>query len=368
MKLVRVGEPGAERPGVLDDEGGVRDLSALVTDIDGDLLADPGRLAAVRAALEVCELPAWGGSRRFGPPVARPGKVVGIGLNYHDHAEAAGVEPPAEPIVFLKPSSSITGPYDLIVVPDGSEHTDWEVELGVVIGSPLRACDDPGAAMGAIAGYAAVNDVTERAHVQQGPTWAKGKCHDTFCPLGPWLVTADEIPDPQALRLELRVNGTPRQRGSSANMVFGVGELLAHLQRADDPGTGRSRPHRHTGWCGGRASRTSPVPPRRGRGRNRGAEPRPSADSGGAGHGSGLGSAGRNRDSGPSTLNNEEGEPARGGWRFWSWGGQPRAPLWSRRRARTSFIAISCAPGAWRARGAPHEVIASVTMSDHHFG
>lgn len=229
MKLVRVGEPGVERPGVLDDEGGVRDLSALVTDIDGDLLADTGRLAALQAALEAGELPAWDGSRRFGPPVARLGKVVGIGLNYHDHAEAAGVEPPAEPIVFLKPSSSITGPYDLIVVPDGSEHTDWEVELGVVIGSPLRACDDPGAAMGAIAGYTAVNDVTERAHVQQGPTWARGKCHDTFCPLGPWLVTTDEIPDPQALRLELRVNGTPRQRGSSANMVFGVGELLAHL-------------------------------------------------------------------------------------------------------------------------------------------
>ncbi|GAB3291976.1 fumarylacetoacetate hydrolase family protein [Parasphingorhabdus pacifica] len=229
MKLVRVGEPGFERPGVLDGDDRIRDLSAFATDVDGALVADTDRLNAVRAALETGELPVLEGVRRFGPPVARPGKVVGIGLNYHDHADEAGVDPPAEPIVFFKPSSSIIGPSDLIVVPEDSEHTDWEVELGVVIGSPLRACGDPDLATRAVAGYATANDLTERAHLQQGPTWARGKCHDTFCPLGPWLVTADEVADPQVLQLDLWVNGTRRQRGSSSDMVFGVGEVLAHL-------------------------------------------------------------------------------------------------------------------------------------------
>lgn len=226
MRLVRVGEPGAERPGVLDAAGLVRDVSGFAHDIDGDLLADPERLAAIDAGREA--LPELSATR-FGPPIASPGKVVGIGLNYRCHAAAAGAEPPAEPIVFLKPSSGITGPNDEIVLPPGSAHTDWEVELGVVIGTRLRSCPDPAEALRSVAGYVAANDVTERAHLRSGPTWVRGKCHDTFSPLGPWLVTADEIPDPQALSLDLRVNGTDRQRGSTADMVFGVAELLSHL-------------------------------------------------------------------------------------------------------------------------------------------
>ena len=226
MRLVRVGEPGAERPGVLDAAGLVRDVSGFTRDIDGELLADPERLAAIEAGREA--LPVLPTSR-FGPPLAQPGKVVGLGLNSHDHAAAAGAEPPAEPIVFLKPSSGITGPTDEIVLPPGSDHTDWEAELGVVIGTRLRSCPDPATALRAVAGYVAANDVTERAHLGSGPTWVRGKCHDTFSPLGPWLVTADEIPDPQALSLDLRVNGTRRQQSSTANMVFGVAELLSHL-------------------------------------------------------------------------------------------------------------------------------------------
>ncbi|SFS73696.1 fumarylacetoacetate hydrolase family protein [Saccharopolyspora flava] len=226
MRLVRVGEPGAERPGVLDAAGLVRDVSGFAHDIDGDLLADPERLAAIAAGRQALpELPAT----RFGPPIARPGTVVGIGLNYRCHAAEAGAEPPAEPIVFLKPSGGIIGPNDEIVLPPGSAHTDWEVELGVVIGTRLRSCPDPRTALRSVAGYVAANDVTERAQLASGPTWVRGKCHDTFTPLGPWLLTADEIGDPQDLRLEAQVNGIPRQRGSTADMVFGVGELLAHL-------------------------------------------------------------------------------------------------------------------------------------------
>ncbi|WP_325049457.1 fumarylacetoacetate hydrolase family protein [Saccharopolyspora rhizosphaerae] len=211
---------------MLDAADLVRDVSGFAHDIDGDLLADPERLAAVEAGREA--LPVLSAAR-FGPPISRPGKVVGIGLNYRCHAAAAGVEPPTEPIVFLKPSSGITGPDDEIVLPPGSTGTDWEVELGVVVGTRLRHCSDPARALRAVAGYVAANDVTERRHLTSGPTWARGKCHDTFSPIGPWLVTADEIPDPQALDLGLRVNGTPRQQGSTAQMVFGVAELLAHL-------------------------------------------------------------------------------------------------------------------------------------------
>ncbi len=229
MRLVRAGRPGAERPGVLDAVGRVRDLSWLTADIDGDFLSDPQRLAAARDALGGDRLAVVAAPGRLGAPVARPGKIVGIGLNYADHAAEAGVTPPEEPVVFLKASSTVVGPHDDLVLPGRSTHTDWEVELGVVVGTTLSGCSDPRAALAAVAGYVAVNDVTERAHAASGPTWAKGKCHDTFCPTGPWLLTADELPDPQHLGLGLWVNGTQQQRSSTAEMVFGVGELLAYV-------------------------------------------------------------------------------------------------------------------------------------------
>ncbi|TWP35439.1 fumarylacetoacetate hydrolase family protein [Leekyejoonella antrihumi] len=229
MRLVRVGAPGSERPGVIDGAGVLRDLSPLTADIDAAFLA--GDWAAdVRSALEADTLPTLEPGR-LGAPIARPGNVVGIGLNYADHAARAGVAVPSEPIVFLKASSSVVGPTDVIRIPSGSTQTDWEAELGVVIGAPLRLCDDPDQALRSIAGLVAADDVTEREHAASGPTWAKGKCHDTFCPIGPWLVSPDEVGDLQDLRIELWVNGERRQAGSTAQMTFGVGELLAYVSR-----------------------------------------------------------------------------------------------------------------------------------------
>jgi 2-keto-4-pentenoate hydratase/2-oxohepta-3-ene-1,7-dioic acid hydratase in catechol pathway len=229
VRLLRVGPPGAERPAALDDAGVLRDLSSVTPDVDGRLLADPVALAAVRAALAAASLPVLPPGLRVGPPVARPGKVVGIGLNYKDHAAEAGVPIPDEPVVFLKPSTSVSGPFDPIVLPAGSESSDHEVELGVVVGRLLKDCSDPTAALAAVGGYLTVDDVTERARLAKGPTWAKGKCADTFTPIGPWLVTPDEVGDPQQLTLELSVNGASRQSGSTALMAYGVGELLAYV-------------------------------------------------------------------------------------------------------------------------------------------
>jgi 2-keto-4-pentenoate hydratase/2-oxohepta-3-ene-1,7-dioic acid hydratase in catechol pathway len=215
---------------VLDGDDLVRDLSSMTPDIDGRFLSDPARVEVARQALASGNLPVLtGGATRLGAPIAKPGKVVGIGLNYHDHAAEAGVVPPAEPVVFLKASSSVVGPYDNIELPPGSAHTDWEVELGVVLGHPLRRTASETAALSAVAGYVVANDVTERRLAADGPTWAKGKCSDTFCPLGPWLVTPDEIDDPQDLDLRLSVNGAPRQSGHTGQMVFGVGALLTYL-------------------------------------------------------------------------------------------------------------------------------------------
>jgi len=229
MRLLRVGPPGRERPAALDGGGLLRDLSSLTPDVDGRLLADPVALAAVRAAVESGALPVLPAGLRVGPPVARPGKVVGIGLNYKDHAAEAGLPIPDEPVVFLKPSTTVSGPYDPIVLPAGSSAGDHEVELGVVVGSRLKDCFDPAAALAAVGGYLTADDVTERARLAQGPTWAKGKCADTFTPIGPWLVTPDEVGDPQGLSLALSVNGASRQSGSTALMAYGVGELLAYV-------------------------------------------------------------------------------------------------------------------------------------------
>ncbi|MYW16872.1 fumarylacetoacetate hydrolase family protein [Streptomyces sp. SID161] len=231
MKLLRVGTAGAERPALLDADGTLRDLSGLVDDIDGTLLADGAALARVRAAAEAGDLPALDPSGlRIGPPVGRIGKVVCIGLNYHDHAREAGAEAPAEPVVFLKAPDTVVGPHDTVLVPRGSVKTDWEVELAIVIGRTARYLDSAEEALAHIAGYAVAHDVSEREYqIERGGTWDKGKNCETFNPLGPWLVTADEVADPQNLPLRLWVNGELRQDGTTAEQIFPVGEVVRYV-------------------------------------------------------------------------------------------------------------------------------------------
>lgn len=229
MRLLRVGPAGEERPAGIDDDGVLRELSPVVDDIDGALLDDIVTLHRTRLALASRRLSEVPAGTRLAAPLARPGKIVGIGLNYRDHAVEVGAEVPARPVVFLKPSSSMVGPHDVIELPKGSTATDYEVELGVVIGRRLRGSDDPRDALRAVGGYVAVNDVTERELATDGPTWAKGKCCDTFTPVGPWLVTPDEIPDPQTLGLQLRVDGVLRQDGTTESMVCPVGDILCYL-------------------------------------------------------------------------------------------------------------------------------------------
>ncbi|WP_354642316.1 fumarylacetoacetate hydrolase family protein [Kitasatospora camelliae] len=232
MKLLRVGPAGAERPVVLGEDGTAYDLSGRTADIDGAFLArlDPAELAAAVAAGDLPRTETAG--ERIGAPVARPGTVVGIGLNYRDHAEQIGADLPAEPVVFLKPTSTVVGPDDEVLVPRGGEKTDYEIELAVVIGRTARYLETVEEAAGVIAGYAAVNDVTERAfQLERGGQWDKGKSAETFTPLGPWLVTPDEVGDPQKLGLRLWVNGELRQDGSTADMVFPVLEIVRYLSR-----------------------------------------------------------------------------------------------------------------------------------------
>ncbi|GAA3176584.1 MULTISPECIES: fumarylacetoacetate hydrolase family protein [Streptomyces] len=231
MKLLRVGTTGAERPALLDADGTLRDLTGLVPDIDGALLADGAALARVRAAAEAGELPVLDAAGlRTGPPVARIGKVVCIGLNYHDHARETGAAVPEEPIIFLKAPDTVVGPDDTVLVPRGAEKTDWEVELAVVIGRTARYLPDDDAARAAVAGYAVAHDVSERAfQIERGGQWDKGKNCETFNPLGPWLVTADEVPDPQALGLRLWVNGELKQRGTTAEQIFPVAEVVRYV-------------------------------------------------------------------------------------------------------------------------------------------
>jgi 2-keto-4-pentenoate hydratase/2-oxohepta-3-ene-1,7-dioic acid hydratase in catechol pathway len=228
MKLVRVGNPGAERPGMIDAQGRVRDLSGVVADI-GALQLAPAALARL-AQVDPASLPVIEGAR-YGVPWSGVGKIVAIGLNYADHAAEAGMPLPAEPIVFLKANSSLNGPDDAVMLPFGSEKTDWEVELGVVIGSTARNVSRE-AALNHVAGYCVVNDVSEREfQIERGGTWDKGKGCDTFCPAGPWLVTRDEVPDPQALGLWLEVNGERVQKGSTATMVFDVATVVSYVSR-----------------------------------------------------------------------------------------------------------------------------------------
>ena len=227
MKLLRYGPEGAEKPGILDAAGRIRDLSAHVSDIAGPLLAD---LSPLRA-LDPEALPLVEGTPRIGPCVGQVGKFIGIGLNYADHAAEAGLQVPPEPIVFSKFTSCICGPDDPILIPRGSEKTDWEVELGIVIGRPARYITED-QAMDHVAGFCVVNDVSERAFQnERAGQWCKGKGCDHFGPIGPWLVTADEVADPQALRLWLRLNGQTMQDGSTATMVYGVRFLVAYLSQ-----------------------------------------------------------------------------------------------------------------------------------------
>jgi 2-keto-4-pentenoate hydratase/2-oxohepta-3-ene-1,7-dioic acid hydratase in catechol pathway len=233
MKLLRVGTAGAERPALLDAEGTLRDLSGLVDDIDGALLADEEALGRIRAAAEGGELPALDAAGlRIGPPLGRIGKVVCIGLNYYDHARETGMEPPPEPVVFLKAPDTVVGPNDTVLVPRGSVKTDWEVELAVVIGRTARYLDSAREGLAHVAGYALAHDVSEREYqMERGGTWDKGKNCETFNPLGPWLVTADEIADPQDLSLRLWVNGELKQDGTTAEQIFPVGEVVRYLSR-----------------------------------------------------------------------------------------------------------------------------------------
>ncbi len=229
MKLLRYGPPGAERPGRLDREGRIRGLSGHVTDIAGDVLA-PESLARLKS-LDDADLPVIDADLRIGPCIGRVGKFICIGLNYSDHAAETGADLPDEPILFMKATSAICGPNDDVVLPRGSEKTDWEVELGVVIGTAARyvALED---AMAHVAGYCVVNDVSERAfQMERGGQWVKGKSADTFGPIGPWLVTADEIPDPHNLTMDLSVDGRHYQHGSTRTMVFQVPFLIHYISQ-----------------------------------------------------------------------------------------------------------------------------------------
>ncbi|MFD6416884.1 fumarylacetoacetate hydrolase family protein [Streptomyces sp. NPDC060194] len=233
MKLLRVGEAGRERPAALDAEGVLRDLSGVVGDVDGALLADDAALARVREAVAAGALPVLPAEGlRIGPPVGRIGKIVCVGLNYHDHAAETGAAIPEEPILFMKAPDTVVGPDDVVLIPRDSVKTDWEVELAVVIGRTARYLDSAADGLAAVAGYAVAHDVSERAfQIERGGQWDKGKNCETFNPLGPWLVTADEIPDPQALGLRLWVNGELKQDGHTSQQIFPVGEVVRYVSR-----------------------------------------------------------------------------------------------------------------------------------------
>ena len=232
MELMRLGEPGAERPFVRDDEGVVRDLASLTDDIDGAFLAADG-IPRVRAALIAGTLAAVDATGlRVGAPVARPTAVICVGQNYAAHAAESGSAPPSEPVLFFKHPNTIIGPDDVVLLPPGAEQVDWEVELAVVIGRTARYLSSPEDARAVIAGYTVSNDVSERAYQLEvsGGQWSKGKCAETFNPLGPVLRPADEI-DPQSLRLRSFVNGEPRQDSSTADMIFPVLQLVHEISR-----------------------------------------------------------------------------------------------------------------------------------------
>ncbi|WP_419913827.1 fumarylacetoacetate hydrolase family protein [Hoeflea sp.] len=229
MKLLRFGDAGQEKPGMVDAQGVIRDLSSVVDDIAGETLSDAAM--ARLAALDPATLPAVDASVRLGPCVAGTGKFICIGLNYADHAEESGMDVPPEPVIFMKATSAICGPNDPIIIPRGSEKTDWEVELAVVIGRHAKYVDEADA-LDYVAGYCLTNDVSERAYqIERAGQWTKGKSCDNFGPIGPWLVSRDEVSDPQDLAMWLKVNGTTKQDGSTRTMVYGAAHVVSYLSR-----------------------------------------------------------------------------------------------------------------------------------------
>src|ERR1700756_3720606 len=229
MKLVRYGKAGEERPGIVDVDGGLRDLAGVVGDITGAVLVAES-LAELRK-INPKDLPLVSGTPRIGACVGGVGKFICIGLNYSDHAAESGMQPPAEPVVFMKATSAICGPDDNVVIPRDSQKTDWEVELGVVIGNPAKYVTEADA-LSHVAGYCVINDLSERAFQLEGTgQWVKGKSADTFGPIGPWLVTRDEVPDPQNLNMWLKVNGHPFQNGNTKTMIFSVAHIVSYLSR-----------------------------------------------------------------------------------------------------------------------------------------
>ncbi len=229
MKLVRYGNPGKEKPGLIDSSGKLRDLSAVVKDIGADQLS-PAALAKI-SKVKTDKLPLVKGKPRFGSPVANVGKFIAIGLNYTDHAEESGMPIPAEPVVFMKANSCVVGPNDDIMLPKGSVKADWEVELGIVIGTKARYVSQK-EALNFVAGYCTINDVSEREYqLERGPQWDKGKGCDTFGPIGPWLVTTDEITNPQKLGMWLDVNGKRFQTGNTKTMIFSCAKIVSYLSQ-----------------------------------------------------------------------------------------------------------------------------------------
>ena len=229
MKLVRYGNPGTEKPGLIDAQGQLRDLSAIVKDIGPDQLGDVA-LAQLHK-LNPEKLPLVKGKPRLGSPVGGVGKFIGIGLNYADHAAEAGMPIPPEPIVFMKATTCIQGPHDAVMLPKGSKKADWEVELGVVIGTRARYVTQKDA-LKFVAGYCPINDISEREYqIERGGSWDKGKGCDTFGPLGPWLVTRDEVPNPQKLAMWLDLNGQRTQTGSTKTMIFSVAKIVSYVSQ-----------------------------------------------------------------------------------------------------------------------------------------
>ncbi len=229
MKLVRYGQPGKEKPGLIDADGKLRDLSGVIADVTPEHLSD--KALAKLAKVKADKLPLVKGKKRFGPPVSRTGKFIAIGLNYADHAAESNMPIPKEPIVFMKSTTCIQGPDDDVMLPKGSKKTDWEVELGIVIGTRARYVSQKDA-VNHVAGYCTVNDVSEREYqLERGGTWDKGKGCDTFGPIGPWLVTRDEVPNPQNLAMWLDVNGVRMQNGSTRTMIFGVAKLVSYVSQ-----------------------------------------------------------------------------------------------------------------------------------------
>lgn len=229
MKLMRVGARGAEKPAILDADGTIRDLSGIVSDIAGDTLSSDG-LARIRAT-DLSTLPALDANQRIGACVGQVGKFICIGLNYADHAAETGASIPKEPILFMKATSAISGPNDDVIIPKNSKKTDWEVELGVVIGKEARYVDEADA-LDHVAGYCLINDLSEREfQTERSGQWVKGKSADTFGPIGPWLVTRDEVADPQNLGMWLEVNGHRYQDGSTRTMIFGVAHVVSYISQ-----------------------------------------------------------------------------------------------------------------------------------------